>query len=140
MAGLELGRVETIRWKERRVRLRRRGDVSAGFRGGQEYPLVLYIHRRPRIGVEGIVLGARELLAAQSWVVFEPNYRGSDNLGNKFQAAIWNDAGAGPGRDVDGGVGATRAARLCRSVAHGRERMVVWRVHDDLAARQLSDR
>ena len=39
-------------------------------------------------------------LASQGWVVFEPNYRGSSNGGNAFQSAIWNDAGAGPGRDV----------------------------------------
>ena len=45
-----------------------------------------------------------QLLAAQEWIVFEPNYRGSDNLGNAFQAAIWNDAGKGPGRDVMAGV------------------------------------
>jgi dipeptidyl aminopeptidase/acylaminoacyl peptidase len=44
------------------------------------------------------------LLAAEGWVVFEPNYRGSDNLGNAFQAAIWGDAGDGPGRDVMSGV------------------------------------
>ena len=43
-------------------------------------------------------------MAAQGWIVFEPNYRGSDNRGNAFQAAIWNDAGAGPGRDVMSGV------------------------------------
>jgi hypothetical protein len=33
--------------------------------------------------------------AARGWTVFELNYRGSDNLGNPFQAGIWNDAGAG---------------------------------------------
>ena len=43
---------------------------------------------------------ATQLMAAQGWIIFEPNYRGSDNLGNAIQAAIWNDAGAGPGRDV----------------------------------------
>ena len=43
-------------------------------------------------------------LASHGWVVFQPNYRGSDNLGNDYQAAIWNDAGAGPGRDVMSGV------------------------------------
>ncbi len=37
-------------------------------------------------------------------MVFEPNYRGSDNLGNEIQSAIWNDAGAGPGRDTMAGV------------------------------------
>ena len=37
-------------------------------------------------------------------MIFEPNYRGSDNLGNAFQSAIWNDSGDGPGRDVMSGV------------------------------------
>ena len=37
-------------------------------------------------------------------MVFQPNYRGSDNLGNAYQAAIVGDAGAGPGRDVMSGV------------------------------------
>jgi dipeptidyl aminopeptidase/acylaminoacyl peptidase len=36
--------------------------------------------------------------------VFEPNYRGSDNMGNAFYAAIYKDAGEGPGRDVMAGV------------------------------------
>ena len=43
-------------------------------------------------------------MAAKGWVVFEPNYRGSDNLGNEYQSSIRNDAGAGPGRDVMAGV------------------------------------
>lgn len=36
--------------------------------------------------------------------MFEPNSRGSHNLGNTFQAPIWNDARVGPGRDVMSGV------------------------------------
>jgi dipeptidyl aminopeptidase/acylaminoacyl peptidase len=46
------------------------------------------------------------MLAANGWVIFEPNYRGSDNLGNAFEHAIDNDAGAGPGRDVMAGLAA----------------------------------
>ena len=41
-----------------------------------------------------------QLMAAQGWVVFEPNYRGSDNLGNKYESAIFGDAGEGPARDI----------------------------------------
>jgi dipeptidyl aminopeptidase/acylaminoacyl peptidase len=41
-------------------------------------------------------------------VVFSPNYRGSDNLGNAYQRAIWNDAGDGPGRDVIAGIDAVK--------------------------------
>ena len=38
-------------------------------------------------------------------MVFQPNYRGSDNAGNAFTRAILDDSGAGPGRDVMAGVG-----------------------------------
>ena len=48
-------------------------------------------------------------MAARGWVVFEPNYRGSDNLGNAYQAAIHNDAGDGPGRDVMAGLAALKS-------------------------------
>lgn len=33
--------------------------------------------------------------------IFQPNYRGSDNLGNAYQRAIFDDAGDGPGRLCD---------------------------------------
>ena len=65
-----------------------------------------YIHGGPRSASKQAFSSRAQLLAAQGWIVFEPNYRGSDNLGNAFQAAIWNDAGAGPGRDVMAGVAA----------------------------------
>jgi dipeptidyl aminopeptidase/acylaminoacyl peptidase len=43
-------------------------------------------------------------LAAHGWLVFQPNYRSSDNLGNAYAGAIRNDAGDGPGRDVMAGL------------------------------------
>ncbi|MGH7728490.1 MAG: alpha/beta hydrolase family protein [Vulcanimicrobiaceae bacterium] len=50
-----------------------------------------------------------QLLAAHGWLVFEPNYRGSDDFGNAYERAIDGDAGAGPGRDVMVGVAAIEA-------------------------------
>ena len=49
-----------------------------------------------------------QLMAAKGWVVFQPNYRGSDQIGNVYQRAIVSDAGAGPGRDVMAGVEALK--------------------------------
>ncbi|MDQ3949352.1 MAG: S9 family peptidase, partial [Gemmatimonadota bacterium] len=49
------------------------------------------------------------LLAARDWIVFQPNYRGSDNLGNAYQRAIANDAAEGPGRDIVAGIDALAA-------------------------------
>ncbi|HEY5754208.1 MAG TPA: prolyl oligopeptidase family serine peptidase, partial [Steroidobacter sp.] len=43
------------------------------------------------------------------WLVFRPNYRGSASNGATFQAAIINDMGDGPGRDVMAGVEALKA-------------------------------
>ena len=48
-------------------------------------------------------------MAARGYVVFQPNYRGSDNLGYALQRAIRGDAGAGPGRDVLAGIRALEA-------------------------------
>jgi dipeptidyl aminopeptidase/acylaminoacyl peptidase len=45
-------------------------------------------------------------MASHGYVVFEPNYRGSDNLGSKYQLAIVKDSADGPGRDIMAGIAA----------------------------------
>lgn len=105
IAAMDLGKAEAIAW-DGPDGLRMDGVVTypPGFQTGRKYPLVLYIHGGPRASSKVSFSARSQLLAAQGWMVFEPNYRGSDNLGNKFMSAIWNDAGAGPGRDVMSGV------------------------------------
>jgi dipeptidyl aminopeptidase/acylaminoacyl peptidase len=70
----------------------------------KKYPLVLYIHGGPTEASKLSFNPLSKLMASEGWIVFQPNYRGSDNLGNAFQASIVGDAGAGPGRDVMAGV------------------------------------
>lgn len=105
VAALELGKTETIEW-EGPDGLHMDGVVTypPDFAAGRKYPLVLYIHGGPRSASKEVFSSRAQLLAANGWVIFEPNYRGSDNLGNAFQAAIWSDSGDGPGRDVMSGV------------------------------------
>jgi dipeptidyl aminopeptidase/acylaminoacyl peptidase len=105
VAALSLGRTETVAW-DGPDGFRQDGVLTypPDFAPGRKYPLVLYIHGGPRAASKEAFSSRAQLLAAQGWLVFEPNYRGSDNLGNAFQAAIWNDTGAGPGRDVMSGV------------------------------------
>ena len=103
-ASLELGRSETIQWVNERFHADGIVTYPPEFSPVKKYPLVLYVHGGPRSASKQAFSRLAQLLAAQGWVIFEPNYRGSDNLGNAFQAAIWNDAGAGPGRDVMAGV------------------------------------
>lgn len=104
IAGLELSKSEAIQWKNERFNLDGVVTYPPDFNASRKWPLILYIHGGPRSASRASFSVFAQLLAAQGWVVFEPNYRGSDNLGNDFQAAIWNDAGAGPGRDVMAGL------------------------------------
>lgn len=105
VAGLDLGKTESIEW-DGPDGLRQDGVVTypPDFAAGRKYPLVLYVHGGPRSASKEAFSPRAQLLAAREWVIFEPNYRGSDNLGNRFQSAIWNDSGDGPGRDVMSGV------------------------------------
>lgn len=70
----------------------------------KKYPLVLYIHGGPTASSLLSFSTIPQIMAAQGWIVFQPNYRGSNNLGNAFQSAIANDAAEGPGEDVMSGV------------------------------------
>lgn len=107
IAGRDLGKVETFTWqgpdgwKEDGVVV-----LPPGLAPGVKVPLVLYIHGGPQAASTAAFSAPAQALAAQGWAVFSPNYRGSDNLGNAYQRAIFNDAGDGPGRDVLAGVDA----------------------------------
>jgi dipeptidyl aminopeptidase/acylaminoacyl peptidase len=39
-------------------------------------------------------------MAARGWLVLQPNYRGSDDLGLKYQRAVLYDPEDGPGKDI----------------------------------------
>lgn len=105
VAALALGRVETVDWAGPDG-FRENGVViyPPDFEAGRRYPLVLEVHGGPRAASLETFAARPQMMAAKGWIVFQPNYRGSDNLGDRYQAAIWNDAGEGPGRDVMAGV------------------------------------
>ncbi|MGB9429170.1 MAG: S9 family peptidase [Gammaproteobacteria bacterium] len=76
---------------------------------GKKYPLVVYSHGGPEAasteGFDTNEIGPlRDLFAADDYLVFEPNYRGSDNLGNAHMHAIYRDPGEGPDSDVISGI------------------------------------
>jgi dipeptidyl aminopeptidase/acylaminoacyl peptidase len=79
------------------------------YRPGHRYPLVVYSHGGPEAASTehfdaGEIGPLRDLFAAHGFLVFEPNYRGSDNLGNDHEHAIYRDPGKGPDRDVISGI------------------------------------
>lgn len=74
------------------------------YRRGHKYPLVLLIHGGPEGASVTRFDPLRQLLAARGFLVFQPNYRGSINLGDAYQHAIYRDTGEGPGRDAMAGL------------------------------------
>ena len=110
IATLDLGHNDTFEWKGPD------GFAEDGvvvyppnFSRDKKYPLVLFIHGGPTdasttgLGFNGLVT---QLMASHGYVVFEPNYRGSDNHGNRYELAIVKDLGDGPGRDIMAGIAA----------------------------------
>jgi dipeptidyl aminopeptidase/acylaminoacyl peptidase len=110
IAAIPLGRSDRLTWTGADGRTSD-GVVTypPGFDTAQRYPLVLVIHGGPTASSTEGFSSLVQLLAARGWIVLQPNYRGSDNLGNAHQRAIANDAGEGPGRDVVAGVDALAA-------------------------------
>jgi len=110
VAALDLGKVERIEWQgpdgfaEDGVLI-----YPPGFDPARKYPLVLVVHGGPQAASTESFSAMGQIFAARGWVVFQPNYRGSDNLGNVYQKAIAGDAGEGPGKDVIAGIEAVKA-------------------------------
>ena len=63
-----------------------------------------------------------QMIASRGYVVLQPNYRGSDNLGNAYMTAIVHDTVVGPSADIMAGLAAlerrpTSTRRASRSPA-----------------------
>jgi dipeptidyl aminopeptidase/acylaminoacyl peptidase len=104
---LKLGRSEAVHWKSADG-FDEDGVLTypADYRKGRKYPLVLVIHGGPEASSDLGFSPLPQLLAASGFLVFQPNYRGSTNLGDKYQHAIFRDTGDGPGKDVMAGLAA----------------------------------
>jgi len=104
---LDLGRTESVQWKTDDG-MDADGVLTypIGYHKGKTYPLVLVIHGGPESASTVRFTPLPQLLAAAGFLVFQPNYRGSTNLGDAFQHAIFRDTGDGPGKDVMSGLAA----------------------------------
>jgi dipeptidyl aminopeptidase/acylaminoacyl peptidase len=102
-----VGRDATIVWRTRD------GLTADGvliypphWRAGQRAPLVLYIHGGPTAASLVSFSAFADVLAAHGWFVFEPNYRGSDNLGVAFARTTVPHIASVPGDDIEAGLNA----------------------------------
>ena len=110
IAALDLATAETVTFT---TTLGSEGDAvllkPPGFVAGRRYPLVLYVHGGPTSASTLVFDRMAQLLAARGWLVLEPNYRGSDNLGLAYQRGVLFDPEDGPGRDVMAALDAVEA-------------------------------
>ena len=107
VAALALGRVQRVTWRSRDG-MQEEGVLTypPGYVPGRKYPLVLRIHGGPYESSTLAFSTFYQLAAAHGWLVFAPNYRGSTDLGNAYEYAIYDDPMTGPGDDVLDGIGA----------------------------------
>ena len=106
VAQLDLGAVKPVSWTNEGFKENGIVTLPPGYDPAKSYPLVLVIHGGPNSASISGFSSLNQLIAARGYIVFNPNYRGSDNMGAKYWYAINNDAGAGPGRDVMAGIAA----------------------------------
>ncbi|MEM6928122.1 MAG: alpha/beta fold hydrolase, partial [Myxococcota bacterium] len=107
--GVTPGHVETVTWTgpdgtpQDGVLVR-----PPDFDPSRRYPLVLSLHGGPMAACTEGWVGLRQLLAAHGWLVFCPNYRGSNHRGTAFQTNVLGDPAEGPSADILAGVDALR--------------------------------
>ncbi len=109
LAALPLGKTDVVEWKNDSFNENGLLTYPPDFNPSQKYPLVLVIHGGPRAASLLGFSPQAQILAAKGWVVFQPNYRGSDNLGNAYDRAISGNPGDGPGKDVIAGIETIKA-------------------------------
>ncbi len=82
------------------------GVVTAppGWRKGTRAPLVVYIHGGPTAASTTGYSSFVQVLAAHGWFVFQPNYRGSDNLGIVYARTTVPHITSVPGKDIEAGL------------------------------------
>jgi dipeptidyl aminopeptidase/acylaminoacyl peptidase len=106
IAKLDLGRVVPVTWRNDGYSEDGVLTLPPHYDPHKSYPLVLVIHGGPQSASTMGWSSQNQLFASHGYMVFNPNYRGSTNLGDRYQRAIVRDAGDGPGRDVMAGIAA----------------------------------
>ena len=104
---LDLGRTESIGWTSPDG-FHEDGVLTypVGYERGRKYPLVLVIHGGPMMYSNVGFQRLAQLLSTAGFLVFQPNYRGSTNLGDAYEHSMYRDTGDGPGKDVMAGLAA----------------------------------
>ena len=106
--SINFGKQETFSWKSDEFTPNGILTFPPDFDPAKKYPLVLEIHGGPRSSSKEMFNLSTQLKAAHGYIVFQPNYRGSDNMGYDFSESINGQVGEGSGRDVMKGLAALK--------------------------------
>jgi len=92
----QLAEYETVRWKSTDGQMVEGLLVKPiGYQAGQRYPLIVQLHGGPAAASMNNFSGSYgtyvHVFAAHGYAVFQPNYRGSDNYGERFRMQISGD-------------------------------------------------
>lgn len=104
VAHRTLGRTQHVTWRNGGFNEDGILVYPPGYAAGKKYPLVLVIHGGPQSASQFGWNSRAQLFASHGYLVFSPNYRGSTNLGDRYEHAISRDAGVGPGSDAMAGL------------------------------------
>jgi dipeptidyl aminopeptidase/acylaminoacyl peptidase len=96
VAQFQLGEYETVRWKSTDGQMVEGLLVKpVGYDPAKRYPLIVQIHGGPAAADMNTFSGNHgsyvHIFAANGYAVLKPNYRGSDNYGEKFRTQIAGD-------------------------------------------------
>ena len=106
LAEYALGSTEVVKWKSSKDGIEIDGIVTkpVDFEPSRKYPFLLNPHGGPT-GASLLTFNPTEqIMAANGYVVLEPNFRGSTGRGEKFAGANQNDWGDGDYKDDMSGV------------------------------------
>lgn len=94
MAGIEPGAVDYVQFKSKDgTRVGAYLIKPPGYKAGVKYPTILWLHGGPTLSHQAEFDFRAQILAANGFVVVQPNPRGSSGYGEDFCKAIFADWG-----------------------------------------------
>ena len=106
LAEYALGSTEVVKWKSSKDGMEIDGIVTkpVDFEPSRKYPFLLNPHGGPTGASLLTFSPSEQILAANGYLLLEPNFRGSTGRGEKFAGANQNDWGDGDYKDDMSGV------------------------------------
>jgi dipeptidyl aminopeptidase/acylaminoacyl peptidase len=102
LAAIDLGTVRVVKWKSKEgIALEGIATFPPGFVEGRKYPFLVLPHGGPEANDNLALDSFSRIIAAQGYVVIQPEYRGSTGYGEDFLSAIYQHFGDRAYRDVD---------------------------------------